>query len=552
MSNPVKRNTSGTETYSLNKGNLWFGVGGRDYGPTSETGFYLGGLPPEGGYVIYAGKTSGGQSNYFANNDSELITILSSITGNAFTSVSESLAWVSGQNDFAVINKSETELVTDQLTFAADFSSTLSYTTASTTLLDISENSRELNIINSPDFKTAEGWMDFSSDTAAHTTVDITYGNNTTWEALVKPTSDAAAYNMFMGRYLPYFGFRDSGGYKVLFSNRIASSQQSLYSNSSISLNTWYHLMFSTEYTSSNNSTTSKIYINGVEDNSFVRTGAQSNADGELQFNIGRWRESNSYNFDGSIQKARFYNKTFTPSDILQNYYGGPIVTDGLIFAIDANNLVSYESGSTTAYQLTGSNDGSLLNSTQYSSFTGGTWDFDGTDDEIRFTGTTILNDLGVTSGNDNDVAYSMEAWIYLENLPNGSGTGGDSIMGHNGSQGIGIQVFNIGGVAKINFGYRSNNNYDSNSSISLNEWHHIVGTREVGGYIRIYIDGVTDYEITGDNKVDYNTIDFGVGNSPGRIGPFDGKISTCRIYNKALSEEEVRQNYLAQWGRFT
>ncbi len=118
--NPVNRNTSGTETYSLNKGNLWFGVGGREYGPTSETNFYLGITPPKDGYVIYAGKTSGGQSNYVANNDTELVTILNSITSNTFADVEEALVWVAGQNDFAVISKSEPEIVADGLILNLD------------------------------------------------------------------------------------------------------------------------------------------------------------------------------------------------------------------------------------------------------------------------------------------------------------------------------------------------------------------------------------------------------------------------------------------------
>ena len=87
--NPVKRNTSGTETYSLNKGNLWFGVGGREYGPTSETNFYLGITPPKDGYVIYVGKTSDGQANYVAASDSDLIDIVNSITSNSFNTEAE-------------------------------------------------------------------------------------------------------------------------------------------------------------------------------------------------------------------------------------------------------------------------------------------------------------------------------------------------------------------------------------------------------------------------------------------------------------------------------
>ena len=229
---------------------------------------------------------------------------------------------------------------------------------------------------------------------------------------------------------------------------------------------------------------------------------------------------------------------------------GPNIVRDGLVFALDAGAVRSYPGSGTTAYSLVDSNTGTLTNGVSFQTNNGGTFDFDGTDDAINFNGISILNSIGVTSGADNDVAYSMEAWFKLDNYPAGIGVNGDSIMGHKDPYGIGLQAFGNGSTAYINFGYRNNNNYDS-SNISINAWHHVVGTREVGGYLRIYIDGEDDYAVTGDLKVDYTTTDFGVGNSSNRIGPFDGSIASTRIYSRALTAEEVSQNYNAQKSRF-
>jgi hypothetical protein len=50
--------------------------------------------------------------------------------------------------------------------------------------------------------------------------------------------------------------------------------------------------------------------------------------------------------WQGKMSKILAYTKALTPSEVLQNYYQAPIVTDGLVFAADAGNLVSYESGS--------------------------------------------------------------------------------------------------------------------------------------------------------------------------------------------------------------
>jgi hypothetical protein len=49
-------------------------------------------------------------------------------------------------------------------------------------------------------------------------------------------------------------------------------------------------------------------------------------------------------------------------------------------------NLVSYESGSTTTYSLTGSISGSLINGTGFTNNNGGAWNFDGTDDKTKWS----------------------------------------------------------------------------------------------------------------------------------------------------------------------
>ena len=232
-------------------------------------------------------------------------------------------------------------------------------------------------------------------------------------------------------------------------------------------------------------------------------------------------------------------------------FYRGPnIVTDGLVYAIDPGSERSYSGSGTTASSLMTAYDGTLINGTAFSTNNGGTWEFDGVNDRIEFDGATILGYLGVTSGTDNNVAYSMEAWIKLDAYPSGISGSGGCIMGHDSSQGIGLQAFGTGTTAFINFGYRTNSNVNS-GNITINEWHHIVGTRAVGGAIVIYIDGVADFTVNGDNAIDYTTADFNIGYAPARIGPYNGNISSTRVYNKSLTAAEVLQNFNAQKTRF-
>jgi hypothetical protein len=47
------------------------------------------------------------------------------------------------------------------------------------------------------------------------------------------------------------------------------------------------------------------------------------------------------------------HNRALSQSEILQNYYEGPIVTSGLTLALDAANIVSYSGTGTTWKDLT-------------------------------------------------------------------------------------------------------------------------------------------------------------------------------------------------------
>ena len=153
------------------------------------------------------------------------------------------------------------------------------------------------------------------TDDRIYTSEDISFGNNTTWEAWVNRTASVNSYNMFMGRYLPYFALRSD---QILFSNSINSTQRSVYSTGFTPSNgTWYHLTFTTEYDGTN--TTSKIYINAVLNNSGSFTGSQTQH--SQGFAIGDGRDSgNWYPFNGKVSNVKIYDKTLTAAEILQNY----------------------------------------------------------------------------------------------------------------------------------------------------------------------------------------------------------------------------------------
>jgi hypothetical protein len=77
--------------------------GGADYGPTSDTGFYNGIIPPIGGYTIYVEKLVPGQvpSIHVPRTDQECLYYLNKYGANA-TNISDALTWADGQNNILV------------------------------------------------------------------------------------------------------------------------------------------------------------------------------------------------------------------------------------------------------------------------------------------------------------------------------------------------------------------------------------------------------------------------------------------------------------------
>jgi hypothetical protein len=87
---------------SISAGDFSMGVsGGADYGPTSETGFYNGIVPPVGGYTIYVSKPSQGPSIHVPRTDSECLLYLNKYGANA-SNISDALTWASTQTNILV------------------------------------------------------------------------------------------------------------------------------------------------------------------------------------------------------------------------------------------------------------------------------------------------------------------------------------------------------------------------------------------------------------------------------------------------------------------
>jgi hypothetical protein len=208
--------------------------------------------------------------------------------------------------------------------------------------------------------------------------------------------------------------------------------------------------------------------------------------------------------------------------------YNTSIVTDGLVFALDAANSRCYSGSGITAFGLVDGANGTLLNGTGFSSVAGGCWSFDGTDDGIN----TTINI-------DND-PLTINAWVYCTEVTSVNGRG--IVLSDNGGWDRGLEINDSKwGVHIGNNLYKvgtalNNTWYHTSLSYSSNVWNLYVN----GSFVFSSSSTTSPGSLATIGRADYFST---------RI--FQGLISQVLIYNKALTIQEIRQNYNATKKRY-
>lgn len=221
---------------------------------------------------------------------------------------------------------------------------------------------------------------------------------------------------------------------------------------------------------------------------------------------------------------------------------GENIVTDGLIFRVDAGDTASYGGTGTTWTDVINGNNGTILNGTAYNSAQGGYFEFDGVDDQVDFGQPAILESFPM----------SIDVWFYSSNKGDGIITKGQTRSNPN------LRDWDITGTG-THLGWfisKGSGAYPVNikdTYPSLNNWHHLSvswdGTTGTNG-AKMYLDGALFKEGTSNNTL-YSTAHniFAGGNRSGYY--LDGRISMIKMYNKVLSAAEALQNFDASKARY-
>lgn len=202
------------------------------------------------------------------------------------------------------------------------------------------------------------------------------------------------------------------------------------------------------------------------------------------------------------------------------------IVTDGLVLCLDAANKRSYPGTGTTWTDLKGGNNGTLNNGPTFDAGNGGSFLFDGSDDYV---------DCGIPSISTGKLTIS--AWVKINTTKLQHVLDSSSNSWHL-------------AILDTNRPYFYNGStYGAEAQVLSNStWYMITGVQ--GTTLDMYINGVLSQSVASNINVSTNTLHIGRWQSGGRN--FDGDIASIQIYNRALTAQEILQNYEATVGRYT
>lgn len=239
---------------------------------------------------------------------------------------------------------------------------------------------------------------------------------------------------------------------------------------------------------------------------------------------------------NGTLDDVRIYNRALTAAEISTIFGGSPPLNSDQRtvgwWKLDEN------AASTTVADSSGrGNTGTAARNTNLFSipgiFAGG----------LKFNGSSDYVDAGNSSSLSSVDAISVGAWINSANpFINYSGivvkdvqyglllestTGKPSFRVYNNAGGISVMV--------------------ANSPIAANTWYYVVGVCSEGGDIRIYVNGVlAATPATFSASIWEPGENLLIGKSSVFNTYFSGSIDDVRVYNRALTANEINEMYLA------
>ena len=222
---------------------------------------------------------------------------------------------------------------------------------------------------------------------------------------------------------------------------------------------------------------------------------------------------------------------------------GGPnVVVEGLVLWLDAANSKSYVSDSTTWNDISRSgNNGTLINGPTFNSSNGGSIVFDGVDDYVS----SFSSPISVVGSRT--ISCFFKTAITTRN----------GLCGNRDANPTGF-VFTVNRTTPGNLTYfhTGGSEIEIAAGISINTWCNACVTYDVSTTTAtLYLNGVQiGIPTSSFSSMTPSSFNGVIGNEASSLAigeAFNGNIAQVSIYNRALTTQEITQNFNALKGRY-
>ena len=399
-------------------------------------------------------------------------------------------------------------------------------------------------------FNGSTDYIDCGSDESLDTTFKGTH--DLTITAWVKFPATPATNQLIIEKWGADSGFLFRlNTSRVFFFHLSRDTPIYVYAPSAAAANEWNHLVV----TRGGGNTT--VYLNAVAGTPIAESQDLLTDDASLNIGQGHYAD----NFNGSIDEVRIYDRALSEDEIslLYNSYRPKLsagsLQKGLVLDMPLNSTytkdVSVEGSEILTDRTPYSNDGTNHGATIGADYT-------------TFNGSTDYIDCGNDESLDITDAITISAWVYMDPDAVGNDNSASTIVSksNGGTSNKGYILLFLDRdaqheVKRIRWSgmHATGDNFDvdKDNAIPTAGWYHIVGTydKDLGGTeeAKLYINGVKEGSVDYSKTIETNAFTVKIGalhktTAPGYQALLNGSIDEVRIYDRALSGEEIELLY--------
>lgn len=434
-------------------------------------------------------------------------------------------------------------VVVDGLVMALDPASSKSYAGNGSSFYDLSGNNNNGTTLNGPVYSTnLSGYFTFDGtndyiDVAHSSSLNI--ADNFTvcfWSKQKTSTATQVTLSKYQSGVRGWVFVYNNTANLMSFDgrNQTADGYKNAESSVPAPLGVWNH------YTGVKSGVNMIIYQNAVATGSTTWSSA---GDMTTSSNLTIGSLNGTAYSACDVGQILYYNRVLTDDEIMQNYdatknkynYEPPVITDGLVLNLDAGTALSYDGSGINWYDTSGS--GYILGARNSPTFTG-------TGISSYFTLNGTNQDFYLASYGPTYTEVTYNVWVWRNGAQNGYAA---FFMSRGNATGFTYE--SSGGTLSYHW---INAQYTYSSGIDTTNQTWTMATLVVTPtQARWYLNGVLrNTRATSHAASAFDNIY--IGSDSGQTGRYyNGRIAMVQLYNCALTDTEILQNFNATRGRY-